>query len=81
MATSRYIDMICEGLRWNNLTLGECDIAFRSDCDDEMFSASLFQYCLFSEQGTIATYARLGFDKQNQHSSAMGAQKINGRKN
>lgn len=53
----------------NYLSFGECNVALFSDRHDEMFPVDIYMRRL--KRGPIEyTYARLGFDRQNQHSSA-----------
>ncbi len=68
---ARRVGVVCALVRRNDLSFGKSHVALRPDGDDEMLAADVFST---NVQDSIEahTYARLGFDKQNQHSSAVG---------
>lgn len=54
----------------NDLALGKCHIALRPDGHNKLFAVGREAVSRAAINKTIATHARFGFDRQNQHSSA-----------
>lgn len=61
------IALVWGRLRWDNLPFRERQVALCTNRDDQVFpvGASEMKTVVF-----VATYAKFGFDRQNQHSSA-----------
>ncbi len=68
---ARHVRVVCALVRWNDLSFGKSHVALRPNGDDEMLAANIVSTNVQDSIGA-RSYARLGFDKQNQHSSAAG---------
>lgn len=60
----------------NDLALRKCHIALRPDGHNKLFAISREAVRQAAINKTISTHARFGFDRQNQHSSAVSRSQL-----